>query len=103
MDTSEGDKMDSNPPLVVPLIGQGAASLARASNEKAKKAQLISDAFLNNLAFITLCIMKASQEITNIISTSQNYIFFRTNSLLLNLKDLDVQDIELKIKLQIKK
>lgn len=58
MDTSEGDKMDGNPPLVVPLIGQGAASLARASNgttsrKKKKIESTSSEKYIANFYYTT--------------------------------------------------
>ncbi|XP_024376787.1 prohibitin-1, mitochondrial [Physcomitrium patens] len=72
------------------------SAIIRAQGE-AKSAQLIGDAISNNPAFITLRKIEASREIANTISTSQNRVFLSADSLLLNLQDMGVEEIGLKL------
>lgn len=63
---------------------------------EAKSAQLIGEAISNNPAFITLRKIEASREIANTIATSQNRVFLSADSLLLNLQDLGVGEVDVK-------
>lgn len=68
------------------------SAVIRAQGE-AKSAQLIGDAISNNPAFILLRKIEASREIANTISNSQNRVFLSSDSLLLNLQDLSIEDV----------
>ncbi|XP_024364922.1 prohibitin-1, mitochondrial [Physcomitrium patens] len=71
------------------------SAIIRAQGE-AKSAQLIGEAISNNPAFITLRKIEASREIANTIATSQNRVFLSADSLLLNLQDLGVGEVDVK-------
>ncbi|KAL2652717.1 hypothetical protein R1flu_020845 [Riccia fluitans] len=67
------------------------SAIIRAQGE-AKSAQLIGEAISNNPAFLTLRKIEASREIANTVSQSQNRVFLNSESLLLNLHDLHIED-----------
>ena len=62
---------------------------ARAAGE-AKSAQLLGEAIQNNPAFLTLRKIEAAREIAAIVAASGNRVLLSADSLLLNLKDLEV-------------
>eukprot|EP00850_Spirogloea_muscicola_P014286 SM000101S09284 [mRNA] locus=s101:315506:317362:- [translate_table: standard] len=68
------------------------SAVIRAQGE-AKSAQLIGDAIANNPAFITLRRIEAARDIAGTISQSSNRVFLNTDSLLLNLEEIDLQEI----------
>ncbi|MCO5569130.1 hypothetical protein L7F22_022838 [Adiantum nelumboides] len=68
------------------------SAIVRAQGE-AKSAQLIGDAISNNPAFITLRKIEASREIANTISQSANRVLLSSEGLMLNVKDLNIEDV----------
>ncbi|GAQ86104.1 prohibitin or band 7 protein [Klebsormidium nitens] len=64
------------------------SAIIRAEGE-ATSAQLIGDAIKNNPAFITLRRIEAARDIAGTISTSSNRVFLNSDSLLLNLDEVD--------------
>ena len=65
------------------------SAIIRAEGE-AKSAQLLGEAIQHNPSFLTLRKIEAAREIAGTISASPNRVLLSTDSLLLNLKDLEV-------------
>ena len=65
------------------------SAIIRAEGE-AKSAQLLGDAIQNNPSFLTLRKIEAAREIAGTIAASPNRVLLNTDSLLLNLKELEV-------------
>ena len=65
------------------------SAIIRAEGE-AKSAQLLGEAIQHNPAFLTLRKIEAAREIAGTIAASPNRVLLSTDSLLLNLKDLEV-------------
>ena len=57
---------------------------------EAKSAQLLGEAIQNNPSFLTLRKIEAAREIAATVAGSGNRVLLSTDSLLLNLKDLEV-------------
>jgi len=70
------------------------SAIIRAQGE-ATSAQLIGEAISNNPAFITLRKIEASREIAHTISNSTNRVFLNSDSLLLNLQDMSLEDMNM--------
>ncbi|MCO5584107.1 hypothetical protein L7F22_038030 [Adiantum nelumboides] len=68
------------------------SAIVRAQGE-AKSAQLIGDAISNNPAFITLRKIEAAREIANTVSHSANRVLLNSEGLMLNVKDLNIEDV----------
>mmetsp|Transcript_38635 Transcript_38635/g.46775 ORF Transcript_38635/g.46775 Transcript_38635/m.46775 type:complete len:288 (+) Transcript_38635:119-982(+) len=66
------------------------SAIIRAEGEAAS-AKLIGDAVSNNPSFITLRRIEAARSIANTLANSQNKAFLNTESLLLNLGDIDIK------------
>ncbi|PON91912.1 Prohibitin [Trema orientale] len=66
------------------------SAIIRAQGE-ATSAQLIGQAIANNPAFITLRKIEAAREIAHTISNSANKAFLRSEDLLMNLQELDLE------------
>eukprot|EP00899_Mesostigma_viride_P009988 jgi/Mesvir1/18991/Mv18952-RA.1 len=69
------------------------AAIIRAAGE-AESAKLIGESIKNNPAFITLRKIEAARDIANTISNSSNRVFLSADSLLLNLKELEVESLK---------
>eukprot|EP00252_Welwitschia_mirabilis_P012577 TRINITY_DN2772_c0_g1_i1.p1 TRINITY_DN2772_c0_g1~~TRINITY_DN2772_c0_g1_i1.p1 ORF type:complete len:296 (+),score=49.76 TRINITY_DN2772_c0_g1_i1:168-1055(+) len=67
------------------------SAIIRAQGE-AKSAQLIGEAISNNPAFITLRKIEASREIAHTIANSTNRVLLNSDSLLLNLQEMNLED-----------
>jgi prohibitin 2 len=65
------------------------SAVIRAQGE-AQSAKMIGEAIQNNPAFLTLRKIEAARDIANTIAQSQNRVFLNSDSLLLNLADMDV-------------
>ncbi|CAM6094653.1 unnamed protein product [Calypogeia fissa] len=78
------------------------SAIIRAQGE-AKSAQLIGEAISNNPAFITLRKIEASREIASTIANSQNRVFLSSDSLLLNLQEIPIEDVHLPVPQKSKK
>ncbi len=65
------------------------SAIIRAEGE-AKSAQLLGEAIQSNPSFLTLRKIEAAREIAATISGSGNRVLLSADSLLLNLKDLEV-------------
>ncbi|PRQ31948.1 putative prohibitin, Band 7 domain-containing protein [Rosa chinensis] len=65
------------------------SAIIRAEGE-AKSAQLIGEATAKNPAFVTLRKIEAGREIAQIISNSDNKVYLNSDSLLLNLQELNL-------------
>jgi prohibitin 2 len=57
---------------------------------EAKSAQLLGEAIQNNPSFLTLRKIEAAREIAATVAGSSNRVLLSADSLLLNLKDLEV-------------
>ena len=57
---------------------------------EAKSAQLLGEAIQNNPSFLTLRKIEAAREIAATVAASGNRVLLSADSLLLNLKDLEV-------------
>ena len=66
------------------------AEAARLRSGEAKSAQLLGEAIQNNPAFLTLRKIEAAREIASTVAASGNRVLLSADSLLLNLKDLEV-------------
>ncbi|WCJ30898.1 prohibitin 1 [Euphorbia peplus] len=66
------------------------SAIIRAEGE-ATSAQLIGQAIANNPAFITLRKIEASREIAHTISQSANKVFLKSDDLLLNLQNMELE------------
>jgi len=66
------------------------SAIIRAQGE-AQSAKLIGQAIANNPSFITLRKIEAARHIGNIIARSNNRVFLNTDSLLLNLSELQIK------------
>jgi regulator of protease activity HflC (stomatin/prohibitin superfamily) len=65
------------------------SAIIRAEGE-AKSAQLLGEAIQNNPSFLTLRKIEAAREIAATIAASPNRVLLDSNSLLLNLQDLEI-------------
>ena len=63
---------------------------AVANAGEAKSAQLLGEAIQSNPSFLTLRKIEAAREIAATVAASSNRVMLSTDSLLLNLKDLEV-------------
>ena len=63
---------------------------AAANAGEAKSAQLLGEAIQSNPSFLTLRKIEAAREIAATVAASSNRVMLSTDSLLLNLKDLEV-------------
>ena len=70
------------------------SAIIRAQGE-ATSAQLIGEAISSNPTFITLRKIEASREITHTFSNSTNRVFLNSDSLLLNLQDMSLEDMNM--------
>lgn len=68
------------------------SAIVRAQGE-AKSAQLIGEAISSNPAFIALRKIEASREIASTISNSNNKVLLSSDSLMLNLHELNIEDV----------
>jgi len=66
------------------------SAIIRAQGE-AQSAKLIGQAIQNNPAFLTLRKIEAARDIASTIAGSQNRVFLNSDSLLLNLAEMDMQ------------
>lgn len=65
------------------------SAIIRAQGE-AQSAKLIGQAIQNNPAFLTLRKIEAAREIANTVASSQNRVFLNSDSLLLNLAEMEM-------------
>jgi len=64
------------------------SAIVRAEGE-AMSAKLIGEACRNNSAFLTLRKIEAAREIANTVATSNNKLYLGSNSLMLDLKEVE--------------
>ncbi|XP_002163765.2 prohibitin-2 [Hydra vulgaris] len=67
-----------------------------ASEGEAKAAMLLGEAIKENPGYLKLRRIRAAQEISRVIASSQNKVYLNSNNLLLNIKDTDQIDFGLK-------
>lgn len=76
--------------MFAPLNLMSTVLCSLAFQGEAKSAQLIGEATAKNPAFVTLRKIEAGREIAQIISNSDNKVYLNSDSLLLNLQELNL-------------